>query len=664
MDDEAGLISEFPDDFDGHGGSVANAVAFVGTVGEDSRRCLNAAMSNVHRSVADEMDQMPFFALRCLLDCRQGGRRNELTCKHSAYFSELCMRQDEFRDQLKAFEKQLDAALSTLPIFDYDADGALALCANIDEMIAAERKNPGGGPFSKALIILAPYLVSGTEGVEPDIENLAECLIFAGHYYSIRESLYYSYNVPGSLAWKFEDDRVEIRFSDPTIPRQFFTVFNDVILLSIERFHILTNRKKIRDLLRGEVEGVLTEKTEMAFGLIEEEVDVKLDAYFSIIPRNAEIDLGGGYTYRQFLELYRGLLTKALYHRYLTELNGVVGAVFIDEDELIDAALHESQMPAAVVRAILADIVFDERALQSRADASYFSLHREGRSRRIVMRPHDFAVAEGLVSLLRVIAQRRPQAFLDRVSNVIGSGFVQRAKEAWEAQGFIAHSEVSLRAYDPTLPDIDLLVISEEPTLGYVIFVCEVKGPIPPRWAKDQLKVLNKDNVSKAFVQSEKIQEFLYTSDGVNFLRNLLPEKGIDYFDGFVIAVNSLIITSDNAGMFFGEQGTKIINFRTLERLLRKSDGDIAYIQHMLAHYNEHADKVLETENFEFRVGRRTVSYEGVVARGILDFPQTQWRTSLDREVMIQDFIASGAHPFDVLPFDPRLDPGEDTEDG
>jgi len=52
---------------------------------------------------------------------------------------------------------------------------------------------------------------------------------------------------------------------------------------------------------------------------------------------------------------------------------------------------------------------------------------------RIVMRPHHFATAEGLVNMLRVIAQRRPQTFLDQVSNEIGYAFVQRVKAALTA---------------------------------------------------------------------------------------------------------------------------------------------------------------------------------------------------------------------------------------
>jgi len=52
-------------------------------------------------------------------------------------------------------------------------------------------------------------------------------------------------------------------------------------------------------------------------------------------------------------------------------------------------------------------------------------------------------------------------------------------------------------------------VIVEEPTLGFVMLICEVKSPLPPQWAKDQLRALAKDNVSKAFRQTEAISTFL-----------------------------------------------------------------------------------------------------------------------------------------------------------
>jgi hypothetical protein len=383
--------------------------------------------------------------------------------------------------------------------------------------------------------------------------------------------------------------------------------------------------------------------------LMQEEVDLKLAAYFSLIAPDNEIDLGG-YSYRDFMCVYGLLLKKALYHRYLARAQEAVGSIYMPEQDLLDGIEEELGVAPAVAQRILKDIVYDCDATRDRVDATYFSLMREcGPEGRIVMRPHHFAIAEGLVNTLRVIAQRRPNTFLDQVSNEIGSAFVRRVRAAWEAQGFICHSEVSLRDVDPALPDIDLMVISVEPMLGYVIFMCELKCPVPPRWAKDQLKVLNKDSVSKAFRQVETLQRFIRTEDGIRFLARMLPKEGHPRFEGFIIALEHLVITSDNAGMFFGAESTKVINFRTLERLLRHSDGDMALIQHVLRTYAEEADKALQTTMVEFQMGGLTVAYEGVTTSPLLEFPQGYWRSDPELPAMIDAYVAEGLHPFDTL---------------
>lgn len=210
-------------------------------------------------------------------------------------------------------------------------------------------------------------------------------------------------------------------------------------------------------------------------------------------------------------------------------------------------------------------------------------------------------------------------------------------------------SEVSLGAIDPRLPDIDLLVVAEEPTLGFVLLVCEVKSPLPPLWAKDQLRVLAKDSVSKAFRQAEVIGEFLRKPQGIEFLRSVLPEGGLEHFDEFVTVIEQLIITSDNAGMFFGHEKTPIINFRTLERLLERSDGDILHIRTCIRTYNEGADQYLRTEMATFELPNLTVSYEGFTPTTLMDFPKNEWRSSPVRQRMIDDFVAGGHHPFDCL---------------
>lgn len=564
------------------------------------------------------------------------------------------------KQKLQAFEQQLDTALSALPSQSWESSSTLQLASELYEINAFQNGDASGaGYLDRGYTILASRFVSGVKGGRPglanvsDIKQLAEDLLFASHYYMIREYLYYSYNVPDSMSWSFDEARVEIKFKDRSIPRQFFTVYNDHVLGSMHHFRDFGHSDEIMRLLQHEPEGLMTPNVEAATPLIQAETDLKLAAYFSLISTESHIDLGG-YSYRQFLDVYRMLLTKALYHRYYARAQHAVGAIFIPEEQLLDGISGDLGIPPDVGRCILKDLVCDCDAANDRVDASYFSLMREGTpDGRIVMRPHHFATAEGLVNMLRVVAQRRPSTFLEQVSNEIGRAFVQRVKAAWEAEGFVCLSEVSLRDFDPTLPDIDLLVISCEPTLGYVIYICELKCPIPPRWAKDQLKVLNKDGVSKAFRQVEVLQRFLRTEAGMNLIARVLPKEGHPHFDGFVVSVDSLIITSDNAGMFFGTENTKMINFRTLERLLRRSDGDMALIQHVLATYPKHADEVLTTTMVEFQLGSLKVAYEAVTASPLLEFPQGHWRSSPERQKMIDEFIAEGAHPFDVFDFRP-----------
>ncbi len=557
--------------------------------------------------------------------------------------------------QLQDFERQLDTALDALPSRRWNSTSALHIASELYEIGALKNRPDAAEWIQCGYSIMASHLVAGMDGYQADISREADLrqmmddLAFAAHYYMIREYLYYSYNAPGSMSWSFEGERVEIRFADKSIPRQFFTVHNDHVLGSSHHFRDFNHSEEIMRLLKTEPEGMVTPNLEAAAPLIQAEVDLKLAAYFSLISPDSQIDLGG-YSYRQFHEVYGILLKKALYHRYLARAQEAVGAIYMPEGDLLEGISEELGVAPGIAHRILKDIAYDRDATAGKIDASYFSLMREGEpDGRIAMRPHHLAIAEGLVNMLRVIAQRRPEIFLEQVSNEIGSAFVRRVKALWEAEGFICHSEVSLRDYDAALPDVDLLVISVEPTLGYMIFVCELKCPIPPRWAKDQLKVLNKDSVSKAFRQVEALQRFIRTENGARWLSRILPKEGHPNFEGFVVALDTLVITSDNGGMFFGAENTKVINFRTLERLLQRSDGDMALIQHVLRTYSGHADNALVTKMVEFQLGPLTVAYEGVTVGPVLEFPEGNWRSDLERQGLIDSFIVDGLHPCDVF---------------
>lgn len=555
------------------------------------------------------------------------------------------------KDQIKAFEAHLDAAYAARPIHRLDASAALNLSAFLTEAASTRERQRGlANAVNDGIVTFAPHLVSGRPGEEPDVEVLLEDLMFGRDYHLIRDLLYYAYNAPGSLSWSISSRRVEIRFVDRTIPRQFFCTWNEQVLLSVERYQGRdAARDRILALLIGIDEFEPSSALEEAEGLIAQEADHKLEGYFSILDPMSDISLGA-YTYAQAHQCYRVLLIKALYHRYYSEANGGGGSVFMDLPGADEAISEETGLSIDTVRHVLRDLVFDMDAVRDRLDASYFSLMREGAvPGRVIMRPHHFSQAEGLVQLLRVVAQRRPNTFLANVSNPLGARFVRRLAGAFEAQGFTALTEVPLTEIDPALPDIDLLVISEEPTLGYVLVVCEVKSPLPPMWGKDQLKVLAPDSVSKAFRQLEAIKGFLGTGRGIGFLRSLLPEDGLEHFDDMVVIVKNLVITSANSGMFFGNEATPIMSFRTVERMLRKSDGDIAHILECIRSHQEGLDLYLETAMQVFQVGDIEVAYEACTGTNIVDFPQGDWRSSGRREKVIADFIAGGHQPFDVL---------------
>ncbi len=210
------------------------------------------------------------------------------------------------------------------------------------------------------------------------------------------------------------------------------------------------------------------------------------------------------------------------------------------------------------------------------------------------MLPHHFALWEGHVSLLRLVALRDPALFNREFSGALGRALTRHLASVFESVGFSCLVEVGLREFGNHLPDIDLLVISQEPTLGYVVFVCEVKSPIPPRWAKDQLRVLAPDSVAKGFGQLERLHAFLASDVGIGFLRGMLPPEGLPDFDEFALLLNLLVVTSDNAGAFFSDHGYRIIDFRTLTRLVRRSDGDTAYVLEVLNKFGQWADAGLQ----------------------------------------------------------------------
>ena len=546
--------------------------------------------------------------------------------------------------RVQDFERRLDEALATRHMVRSGGTDALRLAANIVEAVATERP---GYHLAEGLQILAPALIGRTPGDEIDVADVLADLEFATHYFHLRDLLYYTYNAPGSTAWAFDQGKVEIRYADVSLPRQFFIAANNWFLDSMAAFANEEQDQRISSLLRGAPEFELTPEAIEAQNLIEAEVDLKFGLYFNLV---SDVSVAaGGYTFADFLKVYEALLVKALYHRYHATLNGARGMVRMSLADLArDLENSVENVSADTARRVVADIAYGAEAQRAGLDPVYFSLYHLPDGEEIIMLPHHFALWEGFVSFLRLVALRDPQLFLKSFSQQIGSALVRRLAKSFNDAGFRVRTNVSLGGYGTELPDIDLLIISEERTLGYVMLACEVKSPLPPRWAKDQLRVLEADSIAKAFDQLQRMNSFLGSDDGVRFLREQLPREGLPDFSEFALLISTLVATSDNAGAFFADRGT-IIDFRTLERVLSRCDGDMLYVLNILTGFPEWADDSFDRATVGVQVGDTAVSYEGVMIKHLMDFPPNTFHSAGAPEQLVRDMLEAGDRPLDVF---------------
>ena len=355
----------------------------------------------------------------------------------------------------------------------------------------------------------------------------------------------------------------------------------------------------------------------------------------------------------------KGLPPVALYHRYHSQVNESVGVVKMSRDDIVDGISEETNVLREHVAAALNDITYSSSAREAGIEPLYFSLFALESSDSILMLPHHFAMWEGFVNVLRLTALRNPELFLGEISGPLGTSLVRELTSVFEAQGFQCSTDLSISAFGENLPDIDLAVVSEERTLGYVFLFCEVKAPIPSSWAKDYLRVLRQDSISKAFAQLDAIDRFLSTDEGIEFIRKQLPPEGLpDFGQEFIAAVQLLVATSDNAGMFFSDRNRVVLDFRTLRRLVTRSDGDMAFILYALRRLPTWADECLRVETVEVEVDGHSVAYTAAAVQRLLEFEQQEYRSGDVPELLLRGMLEEGGHPFDVLK---RQGPSEDA---
>jgi hypothetical protein len=217
-------------------------------------------------------------------------------------------------DEIKKFERELDAAFEALPSLRFDGETTIALACDIIETSHKDLKlYYTSAHFDRGLDALLPLWITSKGTDEPNIEQILSDLHFASSYYMLREYLYYTYNTPATMKWYRDDDgNITIKINDPTLIRQYYLKASNMFVGSMETFKD-NDSEKILALVRGTEEFGQNPNAEELEALMAKEVELKLSTYFNYLDGAPDVQLGT-YTFATYKAVFRALLIKALYH--------------------------------------------------------------------------------------------------------------------------------------------------------------------------------------------------------------------------------------------------------------------------------------------------------------------------------------------------------------
>lgn len=479
------------------------------------------------------------------------------------------------------------------------------------------------------------------------IEKLVEALEFASNYYSIRDLIYISFSKGDSIEWEYKENKYEIRVKDPTIFRQLASEAQCFILNSQEAqfddLNVSERMKLLNNINEFSVDNLDLQKVQED---IEKEMMKKIQYFSSYIPEDSDIDVGG-YKYKEFFAVYKELLFIALYERYNSKANNLSCVITYPENDLSDVIAKNISIKKEKCICILRDI-----SASSRCTFNYFSDNKD-----YILFPYCFSLIDGINGFLKNYAHKDSSSFSANCADIIGSALVEKVSGYFNKyRNFYVFREVKLKKYNTELPDIDVLAVSYEPSLGFHFFCCEVKNNLTASWAKEYLKSTGKKGyIEKAISQSDKIKKFLKTQEGMKFLyeKIKLAFSDIDmeklFPTGFCAIIDSIIVTSQSIGMFFPNSNTTIINDDLLRKFIVNSDGDVNFIKACLHNINKEIDS-------SYRVRRENVNACGVeiiydipVLEKILTIIQNKYLSVNELENLESESLKSGYRFIDTI---------------
>jgi hypothetical protein len=217
-------------------------------------------------------------------------------------------------DEIKEFERELDATLEALPSMRFDGETTIALACNAIEIYNEDPKHHyTAAHFERGLHALLPLWITSSGNDQPEIEQLLSDLHFASSYFILREYLYYTYNTPETMKWYRDDDgNITIKINDPTLIRQYYLKASNQFVGSMELFQD-NDSEKILALVRDTEEFGPNPNAKELEALMTKEADRKLSVYFNYLDGVPDVQFGT-YTFGIYKAVFRTLLIKALYH--------------------------------------------------------------------------------------------------------------------------------------------------------------------------------------------------------------------------------------------------------------------------------------------------------------------------------------------------------------
>lgn len=410
------------------------------------------------------------------------------------------------------------------------------------------------------------------------INDFVAMLDFAQEYYVLRDYIYYSFANKESISWK-KKGKISIKVNDNSIFSQHMQEWNLFFINSLKKRDVtLLSVEELFSLLKGQDEEEIYKNQEVKI-FIENETKNKLDSYKFGMPKDNNISFGK-YTLGEFLDIYECLLVSAVYRRYYSFANDLPSVVITTRDEYIQ---NINEYDEEKVSAILIDI--------ARASKGTFYYIEEDDT--FVLSMSAFSLRNGINDLLRYHARINGNLLLTNISGPLGDELVKEMENLFlQYENFKCKTDMKLNKFDESLPDIDLLIVSYEPSLGFHIYICEIKNALQADWAKEYLKGIDRNGyLTKATSQIEKIRNFLDTEEGIRYIIDNVLEMFSDldikhlFPDGLFFPIEFMIITSQNLGVVMEEKESIIIAAPVLKQFVDNSDGDVVYIEKCMQEY-------------------------------------------------------------------------------